>query len=366
MSNPLRPEVRVNKNGVPVIKHVRSGEPVSSDRTTSIPAPSAAPAKVRPKPSTAPKLWDYNKSSIRADWDIVQSVRDTFKARMNYTCQVSDAEAYDVMAVVAPRNLLPLLASGIRTRDQATKFLRSEGLEDYLIDNTALVEEAISRRVAARKIMLMDNDFPYIGMEHKFYFDAAEVNSIKALQELESGRGVTERVLNGTISASDIKKIGAVRIASAGGNSQVLEQLAMINAGNSSISVEQLAKIITKANPRTIQSDPYTVNQTVRAARLYGPEVIIALDNLDLLNRKAREISAIVDDPKEAGEMLVWADRIWQLSKSVPETADIVMLYRADISAEVAAEHFESGMTAQQIIALTQENIEPSLTSGWL
>ena len=315
---------------------------------------------------TTQKTWDFSKSVIRADWEIDEATRAASKSVINYYCQASDAEAYEVMSTIAPRSLLPLLVAGVRSKEDTIEYLHTRGLDDHIIDNSALVQEAIRRAIPPKKIMQMDNDFPSIGMDHEFYFDAVEVNSIKALQELESGRGVTERVLNGSISASDIKKIGAGRVASAGGNSQVLEQLTMIKAGDSSISVEQLAQIIIKANPRTIQSDPYTVNQTVRAARTYGPEVILSLDNLNLLNRKASELSALEEDPEEVGKMLQWTDRIWQLTIAIPKTDDIVMLYRAGISPEVTAEHFEPGMTAQQLVALTQEDIKPSLTSGWL
>jgi hypothetical protein len=286
---------------------------------------------------------------------------------MNYHFEATDAEAYDVMLVVAPKNLMPLMATGLRTKDETVAYLKSNGLDEHIVDNSALVREATRRGISAQKIMLLGNDFPTVTMEtNEFYFDAAEINSIKALQEVERNRGVTDRVLQGKIRASDIKAVGAVRVASAGGNSLVLEQLERIKEGDESIPADQLAQLISKANPRMLQSDPYTVNQVVRAARLYGTDTILKLDNLSVLTRKAQELSAANDDHAEVGGMLVWVDRIWQLNHSYPDTEDIIALYRADVAPEKAAEDFNAGMTAQQIIAVTQEGIKPAMSSGWL
>jgi len=370
MSSPLIPEVRVNKNGVPVTKHVKSGVKPSGTRTT-LPAPSApspAPAKRLPKSRTTPKKWEWIQwGSIRADHKLTFEINKAVHGHMYYGFEASDVEAFEVMRTVDARNVIPLLAYGIRTEKEAVEFLESHGFSRLIIDNSEFATKVMNSGISAQAAIQMKNDLPDIDFNHPRYLDAMEANSYKSLRDLESNSGVAHGVLDGIINIKDIKVLGAGRTASGGWtSSEVLVELQLINAGTSTMTAEQLARLISKVNPRKIKSDPYSVNEAVRFARKYGIDSMLALRRVGNISIMVKRLSEYEEDDAEIGRIVVWGDQYQRLKKQFIQPENMYSLYKAGIPVEEAVEHWEEGMTPAQLTAIRHEGINPSMSSGWL
>lgn len=370
MNESLVPEVRVNKNGVPVTKHVRVDLTNPAGYKTKLPAPSVNPPttsdKKHSKSLSKPKQWQINKGLVQAELSIMSAVRPLLAPYMYYKFECSDAEAFEVMKVVDARNVIPLLAAGIRTKEAAEAFLDSKGLRGLTMDNGDFVLKVMERGISPQAAIQMRSDLPDTPFTQPHYLDAMEAHGYKSLREAESGFAVTHRVLSGSISVVDLKILGAVRAASGGSNSQIMEELELIHSGQSNMDAETLLKVITKANPKNIKSDPFTVNTVVRQARVYGPDMVLNLRRVHSLSTQTQALSQFEEDNLEVGKMLVWEDRMAALKGEYMPPKLVAEFYKAGVSFEDAAKHYEEGMTLNQFLGINESGISPSVSGGWL
>jgi hypothetical protein len=369
MNDSLVPEVRVNKNGVPVTKHVRVDLTNPAGYKSKLPPPSVQSPKTStkklPQSLTKSRQWQINKGLVRAELSIMNAVRPLLAPYMYYKFECSDAEAFEVMKVVDARNVIPLLAAGVRTKEAAEAFLDSKGLRGLTVDNEDFVMKVMSRGITPQAAIQMRSDLPDFSFDHPHYLDAMEAHGYKALREAEGNFGVTYRVLSGSISVSDIKVLGAVRAASGGANSQIMDELSMIHSGQSNMDAETLLRVITKSNPKNIKSDPFTVNTVVRQARVYGPETVLGVRRIEFMNSQIQAFSQLEEDNLEVGRMLVWQDKMDALKGEYMTPKTVADFYKAGIAVEEAAQRYKEGMTLNQYLGI-KDGITPSVSGGWL
>lgn len=362
----LIPEKRVNKNGVVVTKHVRST--TSSVKSGTIPAPSASsPVRKKKvaKARTEPMLWDIYKTQSGASRELIDAT-DKYNPNLNYYFSVSDVEAYDVMAVVEPRNIIPLLASGIRNREDARAFLKENNLSHLLQDNRELAERSLERNIAAPDVLLMLGTFPDTDLDHPNYFDAMEANSVASLRAVRHYPSIPKMVLDGKIKLSDIKELGSLRIKAGGSGSAIIEQLQKMRNGEPRLTTKELGQVIDQAK-RAIGSSGTSVNEAVRLADEYGAELVLELENPAM----ATQLSSALKGYASAPELLRWHDYFLSMNqlhgrfmRSV-SAENLKAMFEAGVTPQSASKSLYENMSVQQIIGI-QQGVEKSMSSGWL
>lgn len=354
----LIPELRADKNGKMVTRHVRNGQPVASQG--NIPAPQlGAKKKAEPKASTTQKR--HEMISIKyASEDLRKAAsRNGYVVDIcHFTC--SDEEAYSVLSVVGFDDALALLNAGIRTKHEAQDFLAEHNLRYLEEDNSELVREAIERKMPAIPAI---EGFKYANPQRPTYFDAAEAYSIKTLRDATgSPIGIPHMVLMDEISLEDIKHIGATRLAKAEKNMimGVTDELKAIHAGTSKYDIDTLKKLIIKEEENY---GSYLID-SIRFANTYGADLVLGLKNYyrGLNNLDAMRKSELTVEDK--GKIIQLEDNLEARKISIP-LDNVMKLHDAGVPETKIIEGLEAGLSVPEIIAL-HEGVEASLTSGWL
>lgn len=366
----LIPEKRLDRNGRLVTKHVKA-TPSATTPKASLPSPTVAPAtkpKKTPAARTKQKVWDFYEYQTGADKELIKATK-SYNQHLNYYFEASDVDAYEVMSVVAPRNIIPLLSTGIRKREDAKSFLEQKGLAHLIEDNASFAEKALSQNVPAQVAASMVKDFPDASADDPHYFDAMEAHGVKAYREAgsEYGKAIcTQRVLDGTISLSDLKIVGASRMKAGGGGAAIMTQLGKINSGTANMTVEELAAVITHANSKPSQHSTM-VNEAVWFADRHGAKLALELNDVVFA---ASFSNALIHNgytgPLE--DIFKWHDELrdgeWI---GHVEAKDLIAMFEAGVQPSDVIEGVKRGrMTPQQIIAVHAEGISPVVSSGWL
>lgn len=372
MSN-LMPEKRLDKNGVLTTKHVR----VSSD-----PAPSRvlpAPALKTGKQNTGPKLTAKQKTprttELRlnyheADAELTDRLAPDGEHYgktyvVTYRLNASDAEFYDVHSVASLGNTATLLKAGVRSKEEALKLFKDLHLDRLQEFNTDFTRAMLEKRVTMEKYWDFTNQHGFTpGTEPDHYADAADIYSIKAYRKVSSdfGINVVEDLLDGKYTAADLKKIGAERLNKAMQPEVIIKALVAIKDGTADYDATQLAAFLD----RTGKELNYSVGMEL--ANTYGMEFISGMSSM----WQTYSVSGVITDlPVETRrEILTYANEIAVLDTPQAHGMtpnDIVALYHGGVNPKTALDQWNSGeLTAQQIVAVHQEGVAPSIASGWL
>lgn len=353
----LIPEQRLDKNGKLVTRHVRGSAPASS--LTKLPKPELKPSKAKsPSPKTVPNQHKGIEARYADDRlkEVCRRKRGVYDI-VRFTC--SDAEIYDVYSVVNKvDNAYKLLGSGIKTKEDAISFLSEHGLSDLQADNSGTVDELVRRNLPA--IPAMDAVRHYGASMKKSwpnYWDAVEAHSVRALRD---GTDIPHLVLTGQVSFSDVRTVGATRIAKAENKFiAVSDQLVAIHKGESSYDAETLGQLIKiSEGPMVSIPDP------LHMARTYDAEFVLSLSDFasaSNLENTLRDKGYSADQKKQ---IIRLNDELGRRRKPLGFT-HLRAVYEAGVDAEAVVDGLDSGMDIPQIIAV-HEGIERGLSSGWL
>lgn len=377
MSN-LRPEKRVNKNGVAVTKHVRAAAKPAS--LTNVPAPAlkgaprAIPAKA--KPLTKKQLEPNYNSLIRAHFRVSEELTDALlathgKPRLNqiYTFTCSDAEVYAVISVAGMENSAALLEAGFRDKDSTEEYLRSKGLDHLVRDESEMVRNALHRGVPTQQLFeayrrhFHNTDTP---PDINRLLDTAEARAHKGLREAKFTPSIPDRIALGEISMDDIRTIGATRFLKASEpNEFMLNQLAELNTGELDYGAEQIRETIERfTDPRGAVNTPQ-VRGVFAVARVCGYEEGTKLKYPALSSPFIRIAEGT---PEEKLAAVNYAEEVLEgvMPKFNISTQSVYKPYQAGATIEQAIQYVNGNITIEQIIAINEHGIAPSVSEGWL
>jgi hypothetical protein len=376
--NNLIPEKRVNKNGVAVTKHVRAAAKTAS--AAKVPAPSlkgsgrAKPAKTKPltKKQLEPNYNTLIRGHFVADGELAESLRLTYgNPRMNqiyqFTC--SDAEIYDVISVAGLKNAGALLDAGFRDKDSVTTYLRRKGLDRLIEDESELVRSALNRGVPSQWLFgAYSKRFTSGGntADTELLLDSAEARSHKGLREAKCTPTIPDSVAAGTISMDDIRTIGATRFLKAlEPNGFLLSQLAEIKSGTVDYGAEQIKETIERFTDAKGAVNSTSVRGVFAVARVGGYEEGVKLKYPALSSPFVRIVEGTVEEKLAAVQ---YAETV--LEGVMPvfniSTQLVYKPYQAGATTEQAIDYIKGNITLDQIIAINDHGIAPSVSEGWL
>lgn len=382
--NNLTPEIRTNKNGIPVKKYVRT-DPRSTFSPSSLPAPLSAPAaKYQP---TAAQLEPKDRwlSGLMYEPD------DRLKSMITdggYEFECSDAEMLAVMSVADDANAFALMNSGARTADEACNLLQEIGAEDLIKDRSAFTNEMRERGLTPERSanLLSMGKFtiaPAEQMEASPYCaDAVAFHSHGGLMHNDPNFMARRMILEGSLRLADLKEVGYAQLGR-GQNNNLKIAIGAIQRharGETNYPLSDLGKLLDMLNDEGRDSG-YEDARTKNAIKLLervGWDKITKLDDLDsFLLRYQRpedeaDEAAAVDAAyyeailasgmeRVAGQLGGRTGMYW--AKEFPGEAKI--LREAGVSTEDATPIMADGKTAHETIGILN-GVEAVVADGWL
>lgn len=372
MSN-LIPEKRLDKNGVLVTRHLKPANAIVASPAIPPPAMKEAAPKAKFKPA-ARQVEKRDLSMYLPYTDCDAELTDRLAKNGNhygknvntgFRFEASEMEFYDVHSVASLGNTATMMASGVRSKEEALELLSGMHLDRLVEDNALMTQAMLENRVSFEGFLEFDkvrgfDEYP----DPQLYADAASVHSIKGFHSLTSdlGRSIYDEVLDGRFSVSDLKTVGVSRLQNAMSPDPIFKALAAINRGEATYDASQLAVFLDRAGSEV----GYTV--AIQMADTYGIGYVGGLNSI----WKAQSIQdKMKDSDVEARRAAInYSDKIERLTDITKpyslSTNDVLSLYREDIDPELAVEQTEAGLTPDQIIAIHKEGIASSIASGYL
>jgi hypothetical protein len=83
--------------------------------------------------------------AVTLDKELVEVCSTKFNPETRYQC--SGAEIYDIMSTVDAADIMPLLAVGVRTGEEAQHFLKENGLSRLIMDRSDQVHDRIKEEM---------------------------------------------------------------------------------------------------------------------------------------------------------------------------------------------------------------------------
>jgi len=359
----LTPEKRLDRNGKLVTKHVKAVPPPTS--TVSLPAPSVpAPAPGLPKSMTEQREWNGSWDRKYSDDNLKLAVFKKSYLFGDFKFECSDVEAYEVARVSHGADAFVLLSAGIRSKEEAVALYTEHGLSHLIRDHDDWVDEALARHIPAQTSLTMAGSYgsrDYI--ESPYFVDALEANSVRVLRDIQSYPTVPDLIMKGEVSLTDVKTIGATRLAKFARRSSAVMQLQKIQSGTSSFDAETMKQIMIKReNDFTHQlTDPITM------ARQYGAEAVLNLRYFDRAADFLRNFVTRRYDMERSGAITTYHDDLYHYcaGRYVFSADDVFLLFESGATVKEAINGIKEGHSVLQIAAMAQ-NVQPSISGGWL
>jgi hypothetical protein len=366
MSN-LQAVKRMDKNGVLSTKHVRI-DPKAKMSVSALPAPKAGPAKAPVKAVKAPTKGQLKPKPNAITASLEQRDPELLKALGIdadlgiYRFRASDAEIYDVLSVADNGTALALLKSGIKTRDAAENYLMDNGFEHLLTDNSAHAQEAQSRGIAPKWYFQQTRWSINENLSDPLFWDALEVTNSAALSYNPDLR---HSVRNGSIRLADIKTVGATRLSKSLGQEEIETALTRIASGEAKYSAADLKEVIEKFG----EQSNVLVENALTLTEDYGIDYAMSLRNPKVFVITVNEIMKDDgEDPERIKSVLKYFDDMdasGTLAHGGFEAtmSNVIRFHDAGVSPADAA---SGKVTLEQLDAIEEHGINPSLSSGWL
>lgn len=378
MNNNLIREQRVDKNGNLNTKLVKATG-AESKGTRAIPAPKA-PKSAAPK---APKLTPFQKAqrnrkaesrSFKTDLRLsnIIGVTPDWRGMNHYSFRASDVEMYGVYSATSTENADALMHHGILSKEEAIEFMSSNGLDRIIEDNSALMDGMIERKVPVDMFLSLKNNHVLDGVGDQLVLDAAEVHIVKGYQHIraswssyEPDPELTERVLTGKIALEDLKTFGAGRLKASSDYMGIITALERIKEGSVDYTAMQLRNYLNDSKSDLSHGDSIALANAygVSAARSYQDQY-----------RAHRMHSVLMHRPDlnkyEKSDIMMFNDLFYMVVNRDGRVAisedDIITLKKSGVDPLLAARHIVDGRPVQQVLAIHERGIAPSISDGWL
>jgi hypothetical protein len=364
----LIPEKRMDRNGHLVTKRVKASsdtKPAVTLPSPVLPAPAAAPLH---KDRTKQREWVCDIWRKYPNGDLQHVVSNLTSAYSTLKFQCSDVEAYDVLRVSHGTNAFLLLAAGVRSKEEAIAFCTDNGLARIIEENDEWVDQALARNIPAQNTLEMAGSYGSHAYRDKpGFLDALEANGVRVLRESNqmSYYSIPSFIMRGEISYDDVKIIGASRLIKAARKTSAIDQLKAIKAGKSTFGAEEMKQIILKYEregyPQHRFMDPITM------AGYYGADVVLKLRYFDRAADFLTRFQARQYAEHNRGEVITFQDDLyfWCAGRHPFTADDVFLLAESGVTARDVVKGLDKGHSILQIAAMAQ-NVQPSISSGWL
>ena len=367
----LIPEKRMDKTGKLVTRHVRSG-PASAAAKTAMPAPSVGANPVKTVVGVKPRskqltqqrsIWQ-NASTFfkegRPPRIFMENESNPFRAGY-LAFEATDAEIYDLLSIVGPGHALELLSHDISTSEDARRYLTENGMEHYLMDNSAFAGEMLSRGVDPTKLIdLLADEGPEVGWNEPGFIEFAELYSSPSLHK--QWPKLKDDLLAGHITMKEIRSLGIANVSSRDRLIDSLGAVRALKSPDAKFSLRDLKEVLLLANANKLGGDDYAV--VMRMLIECGPKDLPGL---------AKDLPGVWRVARAYGERHLGAQVLYHL-KFDHEMNNwhrhlhkmVIPLQEAGVDPVQAAQMIDAGMQVEAIIAAQKEGITPSVASGWL
>jgi hypothetical protein len=291
-----------------------------------------------------------------------------------YDLVTNDAEVYGMLSVLEPKDAIPLMNDGIRTPEEVIGFLRKHNLIRLQVDRSAHVKEALSRHLSAHSYLKV-----YESKNIRNVPLARVLNGVETYaMGLPHSYDFHGDVLRGHISVEDIRTIGAELIGSNAAPIDIRELLWDIKSGAANFDAAQFKLLIEAAD----KSDCSIANADDLVFK-FGVDDTLKFNNIsdafrmmDYLDRD-NTVGIGMGTPQMLSLVRYYDEmcRFRNLADHNPEDLNqervisldrAIELYGAGIDPKSAWEGIDQRMTLQQIIAVKQHDVPPSVSEGWL
>lgn len=364
-------------------------------------APKAGAAKAMPVPSissspTPPAshpwqtrkeyrdVWHYSFKPSGKLLDYLSEQNSSFAERNGYAFIASEVEMYEVLSVVNPDDALPLLDTGVRTKQDAQAILKAAGLSKLIDDYSDMTDEALKRGIIATDYLkVFSRKWEVFRDDPDRFLDAAQEDSDLPLKHKfkdlnDKVRTFQELIDNGSIDLAHVREIGAARLRGAVDNQGFLvEGLKRMKDGSSLYTTEHLDKWIDHFSLVDKDSQSYHKDAVLSLALRHDPEYVSAIRN-DLFSivgtytYSETALSLGYGPEKERDFITFGTTASTEIIKATGELgsgykdADFGRLFEAGITPEEIGLGVRDKMTAEQLISIKQHGVTPSIARGWL
>lgn len=229
MKNILVPEVRPDKDGKLVTRHVKSGASVSP-AGKPIPSPALTPdarqRKRRAFKPSAEQLMDcrygapINNFEEDENWgnhvilppapelEAIPFTREQQEAFQGsyYRFTANEVEYYSVLSAVRPFDALNLLHRGIRSADEAKAFLAEHGLDHLAGDYSHYTEELMRLRIRSNMALVYMNDIIDADADPQLAAEWVKLCDQKSI--IDKAMVIKDEMLSGQVTANEMKSVG--------------------------------------------------------------------------------------------------------------------------------------------------------------
>lgn len=394
MNNSLVPEPRVNKNGVTSVKHVRATPRVKKTRQAAMPAPSTAPA-IEPhdavkvaypfqQRSVFHNIRDY---TIRPDAKLDKHLKKRYPSPfqyVNYEFDATDLEVYDVLSVTTPESAVVLLKSGVRNAETAKTELVDAGTEHLIEDNSAVTARALKDGIQATDFLsyYVVNDKQFRERPDLFYRGALDYSD-RALgmrmrsDDAKAAVGIKTLTLRqlidaGEIRLRDVRTIGSTRLFDAMDDEGALvKALKSLKSGKCLYKIEDLDGWIDRFELSGKLSMGNRVKMAVYdlGAR-HGAEYLKTMPSngigISLCYEYGRMATGWGYSLEKERQFIEYAYAVDDYTAADLDNEEYKKLFESGVSIEAAGRGLMKDFAADQIIAIENHGIAPSISDGWI
>lgn len=359
-------EKRFDKNGVLTTKHVRAGAKTAASKT-SLPAPKMAAKKENLKAYKAPTAAQLKRStktftaSIQnPDPQLLEALGLPPTNELGiYRFNASTSEMYEMMACLSTGDTMAMMQAGYNSVHDAMEFLESHGLS-HLEQSRTMPLEAQERRIPVEDFIRETRNAPQERMDSPYFMDYMEVTGIAALSTFDELPG---DIYHGRIKLADLRAIGVTRIGKSIGWEVTQEALRKIADGTANYDTNDVKQVLDLFGGA---SDLYLDSALALTGR-YGIDFARSITNptIYLLEAESRMIEKGTD-PERIKSLLKYRDDFINESgiTIIPFTDDeMERFYDLNVSAADAA---SGRVTLNQMEAIAEHGISPSVSGGWL
>jgi hypothetical protein len=377
MTNPdLIPTVITDVNGkvTTVHKRAQSRKPVRSAIPPVPPVLSdLMPLKKKPvrayKPNaeqTSPRVMHMISWHRQVDSKLseVLGLSAPYQGARNVGFYASEAESYSVFSVTSYENAIVLMESGIRSREEAYRFLEDNDLMHLEKDHSELMDMAMRRKLNFNNFVLFMQRAYTKDVDPKLFADAAEANDIKGLREKPGppDRQIPRLILNGDIALADIKSMTTTMIASKAIGEATINTLIAINKGERNYDAKQLRRALEETGGVLTDDEAIELIDSLgfSAARSIGNKKLGYSVHWEVKDKEGYKYNAF-----KRMEAVQFSNIMWIYHRK-DEAKVVVELFEAGVDAGEAAKALNSGMTVPQVIAVHGQGAPKSISTGWL
>jgi hypothetical protein len=279
---------------------------------------------------------------------------------------MSDEAAYSMFSTMRVNDAIHMIHFGINTKDDALAFMRSHGLDSLAQDNSAMMQEALERRIPALNFVALHGKYGMNGYPQGIFLDAAEAHSSGTLSSLDGPDPMNAthlRVLAEDISLADIKTVGISRIQKSNAAQTVLNALQFMKNGSLDCTAEDIRALIDKNNKDNSISTP--LKWALKSINTYGAEFLVGVDRLMTASNMAEYYEHKAVPAHEIKELITY-EGIMRRSGRSASYPHVKELWAAGVDPVMAGKHYDGKESVARIIGAKKSGVPTAVSEGWL